>query len=199
MTDLGSFNKHILLKEKNIIPLMQGGMGVGVSFSGLAGAVASCNAIGIISTAQAGFAEPDFETNTLQSCLRAIDRQIKRAKEIAQGRGLVGVNVMTALRHYKEHVAQAVRSGADIIVCGAGLPLDLPGIVRDECEMSGVKKPLIAPIVSSQRAAKLILKHWSAKYNDSPDIVVVEGPLAGGHLGYTKDEAQNPQQLIFIR
>ena len=127
--------------------------------SGLAGAVASCNAIGIISTAQAGFAEPDFETNTLQSCLRAIDRQIKRAKEIAQGRGLVGVNVMTALRHYKEHVAQAVRSGADIIVCGAGLPLDLPGIVRDECEMSGVKKPLIAPIVSSQRAAKLILKH----------------------------------------
>ena len=83
MTDLGSFNKHILLKEKNIIPLMQGGMGVGVSFSGLAGAVASCNAIGIISTAQAGFAEPDFETNTLQSCLRAIDRQIKRAKEIA--------------------------------------------------------------------------------------------------------------------
>lgn len=174
-------------------------MGVGVSFSGLAGAVASCNAIGIISTAQAGFAEPDFETNTLQSCLRAIDRQIKRAKEIAQGRGLVGVNVMTALRHYKEHVAQAVRSGADIIVCGAGLPLDLPGIVRDECEMSGVKKPLIAPIVSSQRAAKLILKHWSAKYNDSPDIVVVEGPLAGGHLGYTKVKHRIRQQLIFIR
>ena len=104
---------------------------------------------------------------------------------------------MTALRHYKEHVAQAVRSGADIIVCGAGLPLDLPGIVRDECEMSGVKKPLIAPIVSSQRAAKLILKHWSAKYNDSPDIVVVEGPLAGGHLGYTKDEAQNPAAVDF--
>lgn len=140
-----------------------------------------------------------LRSNTLQSCLRAIDRQIKRAKEIAQGRGLVGVNVMTALRHYKEHVAQAVRSGADIIVCGAGLPLDLPGIVRDECEMSGVKKPLIAPIVSSQRAAKLILKHWSAKYNDSPDIVVVEGPLAGGHLGYTKVKHRIPQQLIFIR
>lgn len=179
------------------IPVIQGGMGVGVSLSLLAGAVAKEGGIGIISTAQIGFTEPDFESNTLESCLRAIELHIKKAKEIAQGRGLIGVNVMTALKNYREHVTQAVKSGADIIVCGAGLPMDLPLIVSEACSRFQVKRPFIAPIVSSARAAKLILRQWANKYNETADLIVVEGPKAGGHLGFTKEEAADFKNVNF--
>lgn len=179
------------------IPVIQGGMGVGVSLSGLAGAVAKEGGVGIISTAQIGFTEPDFETNTLESCLRAIGTHIAKAKEIAGGRGLVGVNVMTALKNYREHVTRAVAAGADIIVCGAGLPADLPLIVSDACEKFHVKRPFIAPIVSSARAARLILRQWANRYNETADLIVVEGPKAGGHLGFAAEDAKSPEKVDF--
>lgn len=179
------------------IPVIQGGMGVGVSLSGLAGAVAKEGGVGIISTAQIGFTEPDFETNTLESCLRAIGTHIAKAKEIAGGRGLVGVNVMTALKNYREHVTRAVAAGADIIVCGAGLPADLPLIVSDACEKFHVKRPFIAPILSSARAARLILRQWANRYNETADLIVVEGPKAGGHLGFAAEDAKSPEKVDF--
>ena len=132
------------------LPLIQGGMGVGVSLSGLAGAVASEGGMGVISTAQIGFEEPDFVGNEEACNLRSIRKHIVRAKELASGKGMIAVNVMVALQQYREHVKEAVRAGADAVICGAGLPVDLPELVE-------AGKAKIAPIVSSRRAAALLL------------------------------------------
>ena len=162
-------------------PIIQGGMGVGVSRSSLAGAVAAEGGIGIISTAQIGYDEEGFERDQAGCNRIAISKHIRRAKEIAGGRGLVGVNIRVALKHYKEHVQEAVKAGADVIISGAGLPMDLPKLVGDS-----VTK--IAPIVSSKRAAQLILKMWAHKYDRTADFLVVEGPKAGGHLGFSREQ-----------
>lgn len=113
------------------LPLIQGGMGVGVSLGGLAGAVASEGAMGVISTAQIGFLNPGFVGNELKCNLEEIHRQIKKAKQIAGGKGMIGANVMVALQQYREHVKAAVCAGADAIICGAGLPMDLPELVKE--------------------------------------------------------------------
>lgn len=163
-------------------------MGVGVSRSSLAGAVAKEGGVGIISTAQIGYDEEGFEENQHACNLKAIRKHIARAKELAQGNGLVGVNVMVALKHYREHVREAALAGADVIVCGAGLPLDLPELTGKVSEQTGQKPPYIAPIVSSKRAAELILRRWDTRYHTTADFLVVEGPEAGGHLGYTNEQ-----------
>jgi len=155
------------------LPLIQGGMGVGVSLSGLAGAVASEGGMGVISTAQIGFEEPDFVGNEEACNLRSIRKHIVRAKELASGKGMIAVNVMVALQQYREHVKEAVRAGADAVICGAGLPVDLPELVE-------AGKAKIAPIVSSRRAAALLLKTWDKKYGRTADFIVTEGPEAGG-------------------
>ena len=173
------------------VPIIQGGMGVGVSLSGLAGAVAREGGIGIISTAQIGFAEEGFERDQPAANLRAIRKHIARAKEIAGGNGLVGVNVMTALKHYADHVREAAAAGADVIICGAGLPTDLPALIQDP------RKTKIAPIVSSARAAQLILKLWDHHYHRTADFLVVEGPLAGGHLGFSREQLEHLEEYDF--
>lgn len=162
------------------IPLIQGGMGVGISLGGLAGAVAKEGGIGIISTAQIGYRDPDFEKNPLQANLKAIDSEIKKARLIAPN-GIVGFNIMVALRNYKEQVEAAVKSGADVIISGAGLPVDLPAYVGDS-------KVKLAPIVSSDKAAKVIMQIWSRRYGRTADFVVIEGPKAGGHLGFDQEQ-----------
>ena len=171
-------------------PIIQGGMGVGVSRSNLAGAVAAEGGIGIISTAQIGYDEEGFEKDQAGCNRIAIKKHIKRAKEIAGGKGLVGVNIMVALKHYKEHVQEAVKAGADVIISGAGLPMDLPKLV-------GENVTKIAPIVSSKRAAQLILKMWAHRYNRTADFIVVEGPKAGGHLGFSKEQLQDIDKLDY--
>lgn len=183
--------KLVIGNKEARCPIIQGGMGVGVSRSSLAGAVAKEGGVGIISTAQIGYDEEGFENNQAECNLRAIEKHIKRAKEIAKGAGLVGVNVMVALKHYREHVKAAVKAGADVIICGAGLPADLPEIVRTAAEEAGCLKedmPKIAPIVSSEKAAKIMLKMWSKKYNRTADFLVIEGPEAGGHLGFSREQ-----------
>lgn len=164
------------------IPVIQGGMGVGVSLSNLAGAVAKEGAIGIISAAHSGYLEDDFETNTLKANLRGLAKHIKRAKEISSN-GIIGVNVMVAMNNYVEHVKTAIESGADLIISGAGLPLTLPEITKD----SSIK---IAPIVSSSKAVRVILNYWKKHFNRTADAIVVEGPLAGGHLGFKKNNLE---------
>lgn len=176
-----------LVAEK---PIIQGGMGVGVSRSSLAGAVAAEGGIGIISTAQIGYDEEGFEKDQAGCNRIAIKKHIKRAKEIAGGKGLVGVNIMVALKHYKEHVQEAVKAGADVIISGAGLPMDLPKLV-------GENVTKIAPIVSSKRAAQLILKMWAHRYNRTADFIVVEGPKAGGHLRFSKEQLQDIDKLDY--
>lgn len=165
------------------IPVIQGGMGVGVSLSGLAGAVAKCGGVGIISTAQIGFHKPDFSKRPIECNLEAIKDEIHKAKEIACGKGLVGVNIMVVTQKYEEYVKAAVKAGADIIVSGAGLPMELPGIVGDS-------KVLLAPIVSGKRALRVIMQYWKKHFNRTPDLVVVEGPKAGGHLGFDHEELE---------
>lgn len=169
------------LGEKVVeIPLIQGGMGVGISLGNLAGSVAANGGIGIISTAQIGFREPDFDRHPKEANARAIQKEMDKARAISPD-GLVGYNIMVALREYKEQVKAAVQAGADIIISGAGLPTELPGLT----EGSNTK---IAPIVSTEKSAKVILKYWGRKYHRTADLIVIEGPQAGGHLGFKKEE-----------
>jgi NAD(P)H-dependent flavin oxidoreductase YrpB (nitropropane dioxygenase family) len=168
-------------------PIIQGGMGVGISLSSLAGTVAKAGGIGIISTAQIGFREPDFAKNSLEANLRAIGKEMKKAREISPD-GIIGFNIMVATKSYASYVKEAVKAGADIIISGAGLPVSLPGYVKEAAEEAGIKlKTKIAPIVSTVKSAMVICKMWDRKYHCAPDLVVVEGPLAGGHLGFSND------------
>lgn len=170
------------IKNKELeIPIIQGGMGVGVSLSKLAGAVAACGGMGVISSANCGFDEADFHTNSLEANLRVLDREIKKAKEIAAGKGLVAVNIMVASNHYERYCQCAVEAGADAIISGAGLPVTLP-------EYTKGSDTLCAPIVSSGKAARLLCKKYQKKYDVLPDFFVFEGQKAGGHLGFSEKE-----------
>ena len=135
------------------IPIIQGGMGVGVSLSGLASAIANEGGIGVISAAGIGMLEADFERNFKEANRRVLRREIIRAKEMTKG--IIGVNILVALSDYDELVKTAVAEGADLVFLGAGLPLKVPGIwPLDEWEKVTTK---IVPIVSSSRAAKIII------------------------------------------
>lgn len=174
-------------------PVIQGGMGVGISLHRLAGAVAKAGGMGLISTAQIGFREPDFKTNFVEANLRAIRNEFKKAREIAP-EGAIGFNIMVATKHYDMWVKEAVKAGADAIISGAGLPVSLPEYAEaayEEMKAMGKKflrRTKLAPIVSTAKAAMVICKMWDRKYHRVPDFVVVEGPLAGGHLGFTKEQ-----------
>lgn len=171
------------------IPVIQGGMGVGISLSSLAGAVAAEGGIGVISTAQIGYREPDFDTDPIGANLRAIGSEIKRARQVAGG-GILGVNIMVATRKYEEYVKTAVAAGIDLIISGAGLPMDLPKLV-------GTAKTKLAPIVSSVKSAQVIMRYWWKKYSRLPDLVVIEGPLAGGHLGFHREQLNDIEGLHY--
>lgn len=161
-------------------PVFQGGMGIGISLGRLAGAVAKEGGAGTISAAQIGFLEEDFDENPFGANMRAMEKELKKAREIAPD-GVIGFNIMVAMRHYEEYVKRAAELGADFIVSGAGLPVNLPELVAD----FPVK---IAPIVSTEKSAAVILHYWSKKYERIPDFIVIEGPKAGGHLGFTKEQ-----------
>lgn len=164
------------------IPIIQGGMGVGISRSRLAGAVANCGGIGTISGVQIGFDESDFETNTLNANIRALKKHIKNARDISPN-GIIAINFMVAINNYDELVKVAVDEGIDMIVSGAGLPTMLPKLAEGS-------KTKIAPIVSSPKAAAVICKLWDRHHGRIPDLIVVEGPEAGGHLGFNYDELE---------
>lgn len=161
------------------VPIIQGGMGVGVSLSSLAGAVAKEGAIGVISAAQPGYLESDFGIDSLKANIRALGKHIKRAKSISNN-GIIGVNIMWATRNYEDYVKCAIDNGADLIISCAGLPTDLPKFT----EGSNIK---LAPIVSPPKSASVILKMWDRRYGRTADMVIIEGPKAGGHLGFSND------------
>ena len=171
-------------------PVIQGGMGVGISLSSLAGAVAKAGGIGIISTAQIGFKDPDFSKDPMGANLRAIHEELKKARKTAPD-GILGFNIMVATKEYARYVKEAVKAGADVIISGAGLPVDLPRYVKEAAEEMGeecLRRPMLAPIVSSIKSASVICKMWDRKHKMAPDFVVVEGPCAGGHLGFSREE-----------
>lgn len=177
---MGKIKSLVIGNLRAEVPVIQGGMGVGVSLSSLAGAVAAEGGIGVISTAQIGYREPDFDSDPIGANLRAIKTEIRKAREIAKG-GILGVNIMVATRKYEAYVKAAVETGIDLIISGAGLPMDLPKLV-------GAAKTKLAPIVSSVKSAQVIMRYWWKKYSRLPDAVIIEGPLAGGHLGFHKEQ-----------
>jgi nitronate monooxygenase len=190
-------------RGRTLLPIVQGGMGVGISAGGLAGTVASFDGVGTISSVDLRRLHPDLmeQTGELEgpqakaqidaANREALTREIRRAREIAQGRGLIAVNVMKALQQYDVYVRQALESGADALVVGAGLPLDLPDLAKDH---PGVA---LIPILSDARGVQLVVRKWEKK-GRLPDAVVLEHPrLAGGHLGAAKVADLNAPRFDF--
>ncbi len=170
------------------IPIIQGGMSVGISLSGLASAVANEGGIGVIGAAAIGMLEPDFKTNFKEANKRALRKEIRKAKEMTKG--IIGVNIMVALSDFEELLLVAIEEKADLVFLGAGLPLKVP---FEALKNSSTK---VVPIVSSARAADLIFRYWAKHYNHVPDAVVIEGPLAGGHLGFKREQIDDPRYSL---
>ena len=162
------------------IPIIQGGMGVGISLSGLASAVANEGGVGVISCAGLGLLYNKIKGSYAEKCIEGLKEEIRKTRE--KSSGIIGVNVMVALSNYADMVRTAISEKIDVVFAGAGLPLDLPSYLTP-----GSTTKLV-PIVSSSRAAKLLCDKWKKSYDYLPDAVVVEGPKAGGHLGFKKEQ-----------
>ena len=174
------------------VPIVQGGMGVGISLSGLASAVANEGGVGVISSAGLGLLYREFTTDYLEASIQGLKEELRKARE--KTKGVIGVNVMVAMSNFADMVKTSIAEKADIIFSGAGLPLDLPSFLKSDSTTK------LVPIVSSGRAAKLICEKWKKNYNYLPDAIVVEGPKAGGHLGFKleqiNDENYSLEKLI---
>jgi len=176
-------------KKKIRIPVIQGGMGIGVSRSGLAGAVANNGGVGVIASVALGLISPYFKKKSdyYQSNKLALRDEVRKAREIA-GSGLIGVNCMVAINDYEDMVRVSAENGADLIISGAGLPTSLPGLTKDYPDVA------LVPIVSSVKAAQVIIKKWERNYSRIPDAIIYEHPrYAGGHLGADAKELDDPK------
>jgi NAD(P)H-dependent flavin oxidoreductase YrpB (nitropropane dioxygenase family) len=162
------------------VPIIQGGMGVGISLSGLAAAVANEGGVGVISSAGLGLLYKDFPGNFLEANIHGLKEEIRKARE--KTLGVIGVNVMVAMSNFADMIKTSIAEKVDVIIAGAGLPLDLPSFLK-----KGSPTKLV-PIVSSARAAKIICEKWKTNYDYLPDAVIVEGPKAGGHLGFKEEQ-----------
>ncbi len=196
--------RALKIKNKTLLPVVQGGMGVGVSASSLASAVASLGGMGTISSVDLRRRhkdlmqqtrhldkEPDAADRINAANLVALDREIQTAKDKAQGQGWIAVNIMKAVTAYKDYVQQALISGADAIVVGAGLPLDLPELAADHPQTA------LIPILSDARGVQLVVRKWEKK-GRLPDAIIIENPrLAGGHLGAAKLSELNDARFEF--
>lgn len=174
------------------IPIVQGGMGVGISGVNLASAVANAGGIGVISAVGLGMMEPDFKTNFKAANKRALINEIHNARN--KTTGLLGVNIMVALSDYDELVEGAIEAKADFLFLGAGLPLRFSDNIKHETLKNMHTR--IVPIVSSAKAVQVIFNFWSKRYGHVPDAVVLEGPKAGGHLGFKYDQIDNPDYAL---
>lgn len=167
------------------LPIVQGGMGVGISLSGLASAVANEGGIGVIAANSIGMLDPEYYAKNKDANSIILRKEIRKAREMTAG--LIGVNIMVAVDDYPDLLRVAIEEKIDMVFLGAGLPIK--GIPVEDLRAAGVK---VVPIVSSARAAGLIFKSWAKKYKDVPDAVVVEGPKAGGHLGFKANQIDDP-------
>ena len=162
------------------VPIIQGGMGVGISLSGLAAAVANEGGVGVISSAGLGLLYKNFSGNLFEASIYGLKEEIRKARE--KTKGIIGVNVMVAMTNFVDMIRTSIAEKVDIIIAGAGLPLDLPSFLKKD----SITK--LIPIVSSARATKIICEKWKANYDYLPDAVIVEGPKAGGHLGFKEEQ-----------
>ncbi|OAV73036.1 Nitronate monooxygenase [Bacteroidales bacterium Barb6] len=180
--------KSFYIGNKEIkLPIIQGGMGVGVSLSRLASAVANEGGIGVISVAGLGLfykQSPDY----LKNCIWGLREEVRKTREKTQG--VIGVNIMVALSNFSDMVRTSIEEKVDVIFAGAGLPFDMPSHLTKD----SITK--LVPIVSSARAAKIICAKWLANYNYLPDALVVEGPKAGGHLGFKREQIEDSDYAL---
>ena len=189
-----SFNKLPGLQIGDLvtsIPIIQGGMGVGISLSSLASAVANEGGIGVIASAMIGMLEPDFAKDPGEANVRALRKEIQKARGLTAG--IIGVNIMVAVTDYDSLVEVAFDEGADIVFLGAGIARK-PKTLSLDSLTNGTTK--VALIVSSARAVNIIFQYWGKKYNHVPDAIVVEGPMAGGHLGFKREQIDNPDYCL---
>jgi len=163
-------------------------MGIGISLSRLASAVANMGGVGVISTVGIGFLDNLPGTNYKRKHIDAIRKEIRKARQMTAG--VLGVNIMAVITNFADMVRTSIEEGIDIIFSGAGLPLDLPKYLSE-----GIKTKLV-PIVSSSRAASIIINKWNQNFNYLPDALVVEGPKAGGHLGFKEDAIQDESNTL---
>ncbi len=170
------------------VPIVQGGMGIGISLSGLAAAVANEGGLGVISAAGIGLLRKYSGDPGKIDNVKALKEEIRAARE--KTKGVLGVNIMVALSDFAELAKAAIEEGIDVIFAGAGLPLNLPEFAGKDC------KTKLVPIVSSAKAVKVISKWWKDKYNYIPDAFVVEGPKAGGHLGFKREQIEDPDYQL---
>lgn len=179
------------------LPIIQGGMGVGISLSGLASAVANQGGIGVIAAAMIGMREPDVATNPVEANCRALRNEIAKARSLTQG--IIGANIMVALTTSMQMAKAAIESGVDVIFSGAGLPLELPRQLREICEEKKKEfRTKLVPIISSGRAASVIAKKWLSRFGYLPDAFVVEGPKAGGHLGFKPEDIDSENHALEV-
>lgn len=162
------------------VPIVQGGMGVGISLSGMAAAVANEGGVGVISSAGLGLLYRNLAADYLEASIEGLKEELRKARE--KTFGVIGVNVMVAMSNFADMVRTSIAEKADIIFSGAGLPLDLPSYLKSDSTTK------LVPIVSSGRAAKIICEKWKKEYDYLPDAIVVEGPKAGGHLGFKAEQ-----------
>ena len=181
--------KSFFIGNKEIcLPIVQGGMGVGVSLSGLAASVANEGGIGVISCAGIGLLYEQNHGSYLENCIWGLKEELRKARE--KTKGVIGVNIMVALSNFADMVRTAIAEKADVIFAGAGLPLNLPSFLTPD------SKTFLVPIVSSARAAKIICEKWLSNYEYLPDAIVVEGPKAGGHLGFKTEEIEDENHSL---
>ncbi|MBW1845760.1 MAG: nitronate monooxygenase [Deltaproteobacteria bacterium] len=170
------------------LPIIQGGMGVGISLSSMASAVANEGGIGVIAAAMPGIHEPDIVANSGEANIRVLKNEIRKSRQMTTG--VLGVNIMVALTNYSDMVRTSIGEGIDVIFSGAGLPLDLPKYLSP----GAITK--LVPIISSARAARILCKKWKSRYNYLPDAFVVEGPRAGGHIGFKIEQIDDPNYSL---
>lgn len=184
--------KHIMKKlvigdKVATLPIVQGGMGIGISLSNLAAAVANEGGVGVISAAGVGIFDKKIK-DINQNNINELKKEIEKARSLSKG--ILGVNIMVALSNFSDLVKASIDAKIDIIFAGAGLPLNLPKYVNE----STITK--LVPIISSARAATLITKKWLKSYNYLPDAFVLEGPKAGGHLGFKVEQLEDDEYLL---
>ena len=170
------------------LPLIQGGMAVGISLDRLSAAVANAGGIGVIGTAGIGMTVEGFASNFRQASIEGLINVIRKARE--KSKGILGVNIMVALTNYRDMVVTALKEKIDLIISGAGLPLDLPSYLKPDSSTA------VVPIVSSLKSARVIFRRWFGKFGYVPDAFIVEGPKAGGHLGYGIEDLDSEESSL---
>ncbi|MHB1280417.1 MAG: NAD(P)H-dependent flavin oxidoreductase [Acidithiobacillus sp.] len=191
---------YLKVKGRSLLPVIQGGMGIGVSAHSLAGAVAAEGAVGTIASVELRRLHEDLmrplrrlrdPAASAKANLIALDREIREARRIAGKEGFIAVNVMHAISGYREHVLQSIKSGVNAVIVGAGLPMDLPTLAAE------FPKVALIPILSEARGVQVVLRRWM-RQKRLPDAVVIENPqFAGGHLGATRLEEVSDSKYDF--